>query len=508
MDVTKRLCLSYAVLVALLGACATSSQEATRRRHLPDDVGELVWTSLKKNDYEPVFARFDPTMVWSLPSDKLKDFWSGVAGPLGELRSWSITEQSFDSGRTRLVYDLLFSGGRAQGVLAINQGDFTIAGLFVTPERKVAPERSPLAEEPPGVFASLPGVVAEGVRFGKAPWEVDGIVTRPRRKGTFPAAVLVAGSGPLDRDSTVGENRPFRDLAEGLSRAGMVVLRFDKRTFTHAQKLNTKGLTVDQEVIEDALSGLALLRARPDVRKDAVFVVGHSLGALLAPEIAQRDGNTAGLVLLAPPGRPITVAAIDQLRFLNQVPPEELARLEKTAAAIDNGTAPPDETFLGAPASYFIDLGKRDGIAIAKTLARPILILRGSRDYQSTEEDLAHWQRALAGQPAATTRVLPGLNHLFMTGKGPPTAQEYLTPGKVAPALMTRVSAFVKKITTESAAREKKRLAQEKQKERDRARAEEKRADQERKQARAQEANTPPPRSPRSLQEVIPPPLK
>ena len=438
------------VIVALGAACA-SSQGPAVRRYLPDDVGELVWRSLKTNDTEPVYARFDPTMVWSLPRENLKSYWTAVAGPMGELRAWRIREQSFHEGRTRLVYDLVFAGGRAEGVLAVNQGDLTIAGLFVTPANPPPPEPSPLDEAPPGITPSVPGVLAEAVRFGEAPWQLDGLITRPRRRGTFPAAVLIAGSGPLDRDATVGENRPFRDLAEGLSRQGMVVLRYDKRTFAHPEGVDLRTVTVEQEVIVDALLALEVLRSRPDVRKESLFVVGHGLGAQLAPEIAERDGRIAGLVLLAPPARPATVAALEQLRFLDRVPPEELAILEKQATAIGDGSARPDDTFLGAPASYFIDLQKRDGLAVARGLGKPILLLRGARDYQVIDEEFQRWRQALAGRAGVSARVFPRLNHLFIAGKGRPNPEEYLVPGKVSPAVLTRISGFVKTVAAQTA---------------------------------------------------------
>jgi uncharacterized protein len=444
------------VLIALGAACA-SSQGPGLRRHLPDDVGEHVWRSLKANDVEPVYARFDPTMVWSLPPDKLKSYWTTVAGPLGALRTWRITDQSFHEGRTRLVYELVFAGGRAEGVLAVNQGDLTIAGLFVTPTNPPPPEPSPLDEPPPGITPAVPGVLAESVRFGKAPWQLDGIITRPRRRGTFPAAILVAGSGPLDKDATVGENRPFRDLAEGLSRQGMVVLRYDKRTFAHPDDLDMRNVTVEQEVIVDALLALEVLRSRSDVRKETLFVVGHGLGAQLAPEIAERDGRTAGLILLAPPARPATVAALEQLRFLDKVPPEELAVLEKKATAIGDGSAGPDDTFLGAPASYFIDLQKRDGLAVARALGKPILLLRGARDYQVIDEEFQRWRRALAGRAGVSARVFPGLNHLFIAGKGRPNPEEYLVPGKVSPAVLTRISGFVKSVAAQTARLQRKK---------------------------------------------------
>jgi dienelactone hydrolase len=434
------------VALALVAACASSQPAVSIRRSQAEEIGEIVWKGFKSGYVTPAYERFDDTMAWSLPPTRLKEFWTGVAKQLGDLQAWHLMERTDKHGRTRLVYALDFSAGSAQGIVALNQEDMTIAALFVNPESQPVEEPSPLARTDTFVANPLPGVTAEMVRFGSDAFPLDGVVTRPRRPGSYPAVILVAGAGPLDRDATVGQNRPFRDLAEGLSSQGMVVLRYDKRTLTHAQKLDLRAVTVEQEVIEDALSGLALLRARADVKKGALFVVGHGLGAQLAPEIAQRDGQVTGLVLMAPPARAATEAVIEQLRFLDRTPPEELARLEKQAADIRAGTALPGETFVGAPVSYFLDLQKHDGIATAQTLRRPLLLLRGSRDYQVTDQDFSRWRQALKGQPGISATVFPGLNHLFFAGKGKPNPDEYLVASKMAKVVFTRIAAFVRSI--------------------------------------------------------------
>ena len=437
------------VLIALASACASGQAPASRpdpagRRHLPDDVGELVWSALYRDDIDPVHSRFDATLAWSLPPARLRQLWNAVAVPRGGLRAWRLTDQSFRRGRARLEYDLEFDAGRGEGVLAINPDDLTVAALDITPTDRAAPgEPSPLTKIDPAATTAVAGVQAESIRFGQPPWTLEGVITRPDRRGTFPAAVLVAGAGPLDRDATVGANRPFRDIAEGLSRQGMVVLRYDKRTFTHALHVDPSTLTVEQEVILDAVAALAVLRSRPEVRRDAVFVIGHGLGGQLAPEIAQRDGKTAGLVLLAPPARPAPVMAIQQLRLANGIPPEALAALEKKAAAIVAGSARPDETFLGAPASYFIDLQKRDGMAAARALGRPTLLLRGGLDQQITDDDFQRWRRALDGRPGVSAAVLEGLDNLFMPAQETRKPAEYLLPATVSLDLHDRIRAFV-----------------------------------------------------------------
>ena len=97
--------------------------------------------------------------------------------------------------------------------------------------------------------------------------------------------VLVHGSGPNDRDETIGPNKVFKDLAWGLASRGVTVLRYDKRTYAYATKFDeraVKSLTVQGEVIDDALAALQLLLNREEIDPQRVFLLGHSLGATLA----------------------------------------------------------------------------------------------------------------------------------------------------------------------------------------------------------------------------------
>jgi dienelactone hydrolase len=114
------------------------------------------------------------------------------------------------------------------------------------------------------------------------------------------AIVLVHGSGPHDRDQTLGPNKPFRDLAWGLAERGVAVLRYEKRTRQHAGKLaGNKNLTVQDAVIDDVLAGAALLRKHDRIDPKRVFVLGHSLGGMLAPRIGAADPSLAGLIIMA-----------------------------------------------------------------------------------------------------------------------------------------------------------------------------------------------------------------
>ena len=131
-----------------------------------------------------------------------------------------------------------------------------------------------------------------------ADYPLPGLLTLPDGAGPFPAVLLVHGSGPQDRDEAVGPNRPFRDLAVGLAALGVASLRYDKRTFAHGKRLTDAlqgRLSVEEEVIRDALCAAALLRAEPLICPDRVYLLGHSMGGMLAPRIDAEGGACAGL---------------------------------------------------------------------------------------------------------------------------------------------------------------------------------------------------------------------
>jgi hypothetical protein len=283
-----------------------------------------------------------------------------------------------------------------------------------------------------------------------APWELAGTWSLPVGQARVPAVVLVHGSGPHDRDETIGPNKPFRDLAWGLASRGIAVLRYEKRTRAHGAAFASGKITVDQEVIEDAVAALALARSHARVDPGRVVLLGHSLGGMLAPEIALRDGQTAGVVLLAGANRTLAEMLEEQLTYIASLPesagPEVQAQLRAvldTAVLLRTHALAPDVRAIGAPASYVYDLDARKPLESVRRLNVPILVLQGGRDYQVTEVDLERWKGALSGQGSSSFRLYSDLNHLFMLGTGKATPQEYARSGYVDVRVIEDITSWI-----------------------------------------------------------------
>jgi dienelactone hydrolase len=312
----------------------------------------------------------------------------------------------------------------------VTVGGSKIEGFFLKP---IPPTAPPAAYVKPEQFSAVE------VTIGKAPFVLGGTLTLPKGSGLFPAVVLVHGSGPNDRDETLGANKPFKDLAEGLASAGVVVIRYEKRTLTYGAKYAGKEITFDEEIIDDARAAIDVLKTRPEVDTKKIYVVGHSLGALFAPAVAKKGKGVAGLALLAPSSRKPWDIIPQQMKYLG-VAQAQLAEVEKSFAAVKSGTA--KGSVLNAPVSYWKAWAAFDGPAVAKSLGIPVLVLHGSRDYQVIDVDFAGWKKGLTGAKSAELVELPGLNHLFIAGEGPPSPKEYEVPSHVAPEVIARLVSF------------------------------------------------------------------
>jgi len=273
-------------------------------------------------------------------------------------------------------------------------------------------------------------------------------------KPRIPLVVLVHGSGPNDRDETIGPNKPFRDLAEGLAAAGIGTLRYDKRTFALKGKLDVKTLTVEEETISDAVAAVKLARTLTEVDAARVFVLGHSQGAMFGPVIADRSG-ARGAVLMAPAERPLDEVVASQLAFQLKIAGQPQSEIDTQVKALKlafvrvrTGEAQDDEMVFGGTARYWRDMLGRDTRAALANTKAPVLLLQGGMDIQVLKADYDIAQQALASKapPMREAHFFPNLNHLFMPVDGQnPTGAEYGRASHVAPEVVRTIAAWVAK---------------------------------------------------------------
>jgi alpha-beta hydrolase superfamily lysophospholipase len=403
-----------------------------------------ILAALDAGDYDQARVDFDERMSAGLGAEQLRGIWESLPAQVGKrLSTGDSRSQPVDDGEA-VVIPLQYE----KAWLELQVGcaaDGSVRGLYIRPGAAPAaagPESSEHWSERELAVAS-------------AGLSLPGTLTLP--KGTARAGVvLVHGSGPNDRDETIGPNKVFRDLAHGLAEQGIAVLRYEKRSKAHPASFAGKAFTVDEEVVDDAVAALALLGAQPELAGKPVFVVGHSLGALLAPRIAAR-ADVAGVVMLAAPARPLTEMMPQQMNYIFNLDggiddderkqldaiQAQIARIDKLSDADHADLAP----LLGAPASYWLDLRRYDAFAQARALGKPILLLQGEGDYQVTmNDDFLQWQKQMQSEDDFTARSFGGLSHLFMPAGNPPAPSDYEKPGHVDPTVIKELALWITSI--------------------------------------------------------------
>ena len=430
--------LSSSPVASAAASPAATPRPASRTAALAAEVTAL----LAKGDLDAVAARFSPQMATALPADRFRQVWNGLPAQLGGLKSLGAPVVRSEGGAESAWVPATFANAFVS-LRMVFDAEGRLAGLQVLPG-------PPPAEWSPATYGDPAKSREREVTVGSGEWALPGTLSLPAGgSGPFPALVLVHGSGPQDRDETVGGTKVFRDLAGGLAARGVAVLRYEKRTRAHGAKMKGLDVTPKEEVVDDALAALALLRAEAGVDPRRVALLGHSLGGMLAPRIASLDPRVAGIVVLAGNTRPPEDLVADQMDHLVAVGAATAGQAAATKAdvarlrALSPG-APEAKTatLLGAPASYWLAFRGYDPAATAKGLTVPVLVLQGGRDYQVTSKDLDGWRAALGGEPRATIRLFPALNHLFVAGEGPSTPGEYEKPGHVAPEAVEAIATW------------------------------------------------------------------
>jgi dienelactone hydrolase len=327
-----------------------------------------------------------------------------------------------------------------------------LTGIQLAPASAAEPTRP---WEPPA-YADPEKFDEQDVTVGSGPLAVPGTLSLPHEPGPRTAVVLLGGSGPGDRDQTIGRNKLLKDLAWGLASRGVAVLRFDKVTFAHPREVTkVHDFTVADEYVPHAVAAVHLLRQHPVVDAGRVFLLGHSLGGTVAPRVAAAEPSVAGLVILAGGTQPLQWAAVRQVRYLASLDPETAAASEpaidamtERARLVDSPglspSTPASELPFGVPAPYWLDLRDYQPVAVAAALDKPILILQGGRDYQATvAEDLAGWRAGLASRADVTIRIYPPDNHFLFPGTGPSAPAESEPAQHVDPAVIADIASWL-----------------------------------------------------------------
>jgi dienelactone hydrolase len=411
----------------------------------PADRARQIVEWLLTGEYEQIHAALAGEAKIRLTLDTLRNQVGAAVKQLGKPESIGQPELRKSGNFDVAVVPVKFASMGINVVVTMDaQGK--VRGLFLRPQDAAAAWQRPSYSNPESF-------VEREVTVGSDEWKLPGTLTLPKGAGPWPGVVLVHGSGPLDRDETVGAHKPFRDLAEGLASRGIAVLRYEKRTRQYAPRIAAmQDFTVQQETVEDAVRAAELLRSLPEIDSKRIFILGHSLGGYLMPRILARAPWVAGVIVMAGHTRPLATLIVEQAEYLASLDPsneaarqqaEKLKEAAQQIRALEEGKSDV-RSVMGMPASYIRDLKGYDPAAEMRKLKVPALFLQGERDYQVRMTDFERWKQALEGRTDVSFKSYPKLNHLFTAGEGRSTPAEYQKPGHVDQQVIEDIAAWIR----------------------------------------------------------------
>jgi len=429
---------------------------------------------LAKGEYKAAIDMFDAVVknkageeaVWEQTWNRLRK-QNGDFVKIGE----SVAGRTKEGGQTYVIvhHTLVFARSPLIQRSVFNL-EGQVAGIFFLPgevkldyTKKDRPSKQ--ADSP---NQSLPaGLTETEVTIESQPgYPLQGSLTRPA--GPVRAVLLlIPGSGPNDRDETMGPNKPFRDLAHGLAQKGLASLRLDKISHSHALKLashpDLSRFTVDEEFAIDAVNAFNWLKKQDDFQGRDIFLLGHSQGGALVAYINSKGVDAAGYIILSSITRPLwqvqydqNVQLLEEFKAAGRMEEAEdgfkMIEVEAAKARALEGLTEEEllkETVFGLPAWYVKHLSSIDPPALHLADPKPVLVLHGGRDRQVSLKDFQSWQDGLKEHPDASFRLYDRLNHLFGDYQGEPVPYskmvevEYAQPTPVPQYVIDDISEWI-----------------------------------------------------------------
>lgn len=410
------------------------------------DLSLSLLGKLQRAQYDSCQTMFDTVVSNQINADMMKQIWESMPRYLGEYQSHGDIRTEKKDSMESVFVRCNFAKNKMDLQLTYNRRQ-KIVGIFFLPPKNTASYNYPEYYKAHKLYESK-------ITLQSGKYALPAVLCIPNNVKNPPVAVLLAGSGPNDKDETIGPNKPLKDLALGLASNGIASIRYDKRTLTYGKELATStDLGLREEVIDDAVSAVTLIRKNPLTKDSRIYIIGHSLGAMSAPLVASKT-KADGIVMMAGNARPLEDLIVEQYRYLYGADREkgeddpEVKKIAGKAAVVKDAkalkAAMPEELPLNLPSSYWQSLTSYKQVEAAQKLKQPILVLQGERDYQVTMTDFELWKKALADKPKNTFISYPALNHLFLKGEGKSMPSEYETQGNVEEKVITDISGWIK----------------------------------------------------------------
>ncbi|MFC6731077.1 alpha/beta fold hydrolase [Haladaptatus sp. DYSN1] len=361
------------------------------------------------------------------PTEALSEYWWGLYGQHGEFEG--IGAVTVGDGVAEV--ELCFANGSETATVEF-EGDEVTAFSF-----------SPAYEVPE--YVDREAFAEHDVIIDAGDIDLGGILAVPEGDRSFPGVLLVHGHGLHDPDGTVGASKILKDVAWGLASEGIATLRYEKRLFDH--EVADENYTLDTVVTDDAVAALSRLAEAEEIDAGRVFIAGHSQGGMVAPRIADRFEDCAGVISLD--GTPDSMVDPDGLAWLrysmemdgelDEEQEAEFEEMRETFRRLEADEYDDDETILGKPGVWHRSHRDCDPLVTSSGLDSPVFVLTTSRADEKLQPELAAFRRQKFEvwqdtdlPPGSRVEFYEHVGHYFQHGPTPVAPSTLYFGGNVA----------------------------------------------------------------------------
>jgi len=357
-------------------------------------IGQLV-----NEQFAEATTDFDDTMKNVMPAEKLQETWTTLMGQVGKLKDQGQGTQAKVNDYDVVSVTCTFERAPLDVVVSFN-GDRQIAGLFFRPAKPAA------RPEDPRTSAELK--TNTGTLYGT--------FDLPDGNGPFPVVVIIAGSGPTDRDGNqlLMKNDSLKLLGAGLAAKSIAAFRYDKRGIGESAAAGGKEEDLRFETFVDDAAGW-VEQLRNDNRFSRIGILGHSEGSLIGT-IAAKQAKADAFVSIAGSGRGFSELLREQLtKNLAQRPDlskRSLQILDELVAGrmVEDVPAELAGEFRPSVQPYVISMFNYDPTKEIASLEMPVMIVQGTTDIQVSVEDA---KRLAAANKNAQLSIINEMNHVM-----------------------------------------------------------------------------------------------
>jgi fermentation-respiration switch protein FrsA (DUF1100 family) len=413
------------------------------------EIADRYFDLLQKGKYKKCFKMSSADMQKALPDEKLQEAWESIPKQIGKyIGTIDYSMEVIDENEVH-TYVLNFEKLVMDMRIGINK-DQEVSGLFYSISKTPKPDADLTLPD----YLNPENAIEKEITFECDRIPINAKLTTPKGYQNFPLVIMLTGSGPNDMDETLYQRKPFRDIALGLANQGVATLRWSKRTLDHPEMLaGNPTFSPRNEYIDEVNAALSWMHDHSIYSHR--FILGHSMGAYILPQIALEKKDFRGYIMLAGNARPLEDLVREQYEYiygLKEMTPEAQAELDKIKQQcleikeLSENTPVNQPLLLNVPKPYWMWINKYKQMDILKMSSSPFLIMQGEKDYQVSMTDFALWEEVAETRGNITTKSYPILDHLFMPCSGDSTPEKYLDPAFVSQKVILDIADWIKSI--------------------------------------------------------------